>query len=90
MQIRQMQYTFKSVISYDEGETLHDVTVGYDYTPAERNYPHEPDYAEEFEVFVFDGKGEDITSDVLQDDYKTLEDEAKDHFKQVLQDANEY
>ena len=90
MQIRQMDYTFESAVSFDEGETTVPVTVGYDYTPEELNYPHAPDYAEEFEVFVFDATGKDITLDVPEEDYQLLVEEAKADFKQVIEDANEY
>ena len=90
MKASQMQYTFESVVSFDDGETVQDVTVGYDYTPEERNYPHAPDYAEEFEVFVFDAQGMDITATVPEDEYKRLEEEAKDDFRQVVEDANAY
>lgn len=90
MQANQMQYTFESVVSFDEGETTVPVTVGYDYTPEERNYPHEPDYAEEFEVFVFDANGVDITATVPEEDYEMLEEEAKADFRQVVEDANAY
>jgi hypothetical protein len=90
MQANQMQYTFESVVSFDDGETVQDVTVGYDYTPEERNYPHAPDYAEEFEVFVFDVQGMDITATIPEDEYERLEEEAKDDFRQVVEDANAY
>jgi len=90
MKINQLDYTFDSAVSFDNGETTQDVTVGYDYTPAELNYPHAPDYAEEFEVFVFDATGKDITLDVPEEDYQLLVEEAKADFKQVLEDANAY
>ena len=90
MKASQMQYTFESVVSFDDGETVQDVTVGYDYTPEERNYPHAPDYAEEFEVFVFDAQGMDITATIPEDEYERLEEEAKDDFRQVVEDANAY
>jgi len=90
MQANQMQYTFESVVSFDEGETTVPVTVGYDYTPEERNYPHAPDYAEEFEVFVFDANGVDITATIPEEDYQLLEEEAKADFRQVVEDANAY
>ena len=90
MQANQMQYTFESVVSFDEGETTVPVTVGYDYTPEERNYPHAPDYAEEFEVFVFDANGVDITAIVPEEDYEMLEEEAKTDFRQMVEDANAY
>ena len=90
MQIRQMDYTFESAVSFDEGETTVPVTVGYDYTPEELNYPHAPDYAEEFEVFVFDAQGVDITAKVSEEDMEYLIEEAKADFKQVVEDANAY
>lgn len=90
MQANQMQYTFESVVSFDEGETTVLVTVGYDYTPEERNYPHAPDYAEEFEVFVFDANGVDITATIPEKDYQLLEEEAKADFRQLVEDANAY
>jgi len=90
MQANQMQYTFDSAVSFDEGETIVPVTVGYDYTPEERNYPHAPDYAEEFEVFVFDANGVDITATIPEEDYQMLEEEAKADFRQVVEDANAY
>jgi peroxiredoxin len=85
-----MQYTFDSAVSFDEGETIVPVTVGYDYTPEECNYPHAPDYAEEFEVFVFDANGVDITATIPEEDYQMLEEEAKADFRQVVEDANAY
>ena len=90
MQANQMQYTFESVVSFDDGETIVPVTVGYDYTPEERNYPHAPDYAEEFEVFVFDANGVDITATIPEEDYQLLEEEAKADFRQVVEDASAY
>ena len=67
-------------MSFDDGETVEIVTVGYDYYPEEINYPHEPDYAEIFDVFVFDAQGKHITYDIPNDEYKRLMDEAKSHF----------
>jgi hypothetical protein len=90
MQARNLDHTFDNVVSYDNGETTHDVTVGYDYTPEELNYSHAPDYAEMFEVFVFDATGQDITLDVPEDEYQRLVEEAKADHKQVVADANAY
>jgi hypothetical protein len=90
MKINQLDYTFDSVVSFDNGETTQDVAVGYDYTPEELNYPHAPDYAEEFEVFVFDAKGADITAKVSEEDMEYLIEEAKADFKQMVEDANAY
>jgi hypothetical protein len=90
MKASQLQFTFDEVVSFDDGETVQDVTVGYDYTPEERNYPHAPDYAEEFEVFVFDAAGNDITSDIPADEYERLTEEAEADFRRVVEEANAY
>ena len=90
MKTTDFQYTFESVVSYDDGETTVPVTVAYDYLPEESNYPHAPDYAEDFEVFVFDATGKHITLDVPEDEYQRLVKEAKDDHKQVVADANAY
>ena len=90
MKTTDFQYTFESVVSYDEGETTVPVTVAYDYLPEEVNYPHAPDYAEEFDVFVFDAEGKDITYDIPQEETDRLMDEAKEDFRQVVEAANAY
>ena len=90
MRASTLDRTFQDVVSFDKGETVQDVTVGYDYTQAEMNYPHEPDYAECFEVFVFDDHSKDITLDVPEDEYQRLVAEAKADHRQVLADANAY
>ena len=90
MRASTLDRTFQDVVSFDKGETVQDVTVGYDYTQAEMNYPYEPDYAECFEVFVFDDYSKDITLDVPEDEYQRLVAEAKADHRQVLADANAY
>jgi hypothetical protein len=90
MKTTDFQYTFESVVSYDDGETTVPVTVAYDYLPEESNYPDAPDYAEEFDVFVFDANGKDITYDIPQEETERLVEEAKEDFKQVVADANAY
>jgi hypothetical protein len=90
MKTTDFQYTFESVVSYDEGETTVPVTVAYDYLPEELNYPHAPDYAEEFDVFVFDANGKDITYDIPQEETERLLDEAKEDFRQEVEAANAY
>lgn len=90
MRASTLDRSFQDVVSFDKGETVQDVTVGYDYTQAEMNYPHAPDYAECFEVFVFDDYSKDITLDVPEDEYQRLVAEAKADHKQVLADANAY
>jgi hypothetical protein len=90
MRASTLDRTFQDVVSFDKGETVQDVTVGYDYTQAEMNYPHAPDYAECFEVFVFDNYSKNITTDVPEDEYQRLVAEAKADHRQVLADANAY
>jgi len=89
MKSKDLQFTFNSLVSFDDGETTVPVIVGYDYTPEERNYPYEPDYAEVFEVFVFDANGNDITSTVSEEDYEILEEEAKADHAQLVVESNE-
>jgi len=74
-----LQHSFESVVSYDNGETVEVVTVGYDHLPEELNYPHGPDYKEMFDVFVF-ANDKDVTYDVPHDEYLRLTAEAKRHF----------
>lgn len=90
MRISTLDRTFQDVVSFDNGETVQDVTVGYNYIPAELNYPHAPDYAEDFEVFVFDDYSKDITVDVPQDEYQRLLEEVKADHRQMVEDANAY
>ena len=80
MQASKLQHSFENVVSFDDGETIEIVTVGYDYYPEENNFPHEPDYAEIFDVFVFDAQGKHITYDIPNDEYMRLTEEAKSHF----------
>ena len=75
-----LQHSFQDAVSFDDGETVQVVTVGYDHLPEEINYPHAPDYAEMFDVFVFDAQGKDITYDIPNEEYKRLMDEAKRDF----------
>ena len=80
MQASNLKYSFENVVSYDHGETVEVVTVGYDYYPEEINYPHDHNYAEIFDVFVFDAQSKHITYDIPQDEYKRLIEEAKQDF----------
>ena len=75
-----LQHSFQDAVSFDDGETIQVVTVGYDHLPEEINYPNAPDYAEMFDVFVFDQQGKHITYDIPQDEYNRLMQEAKSHF----------
>ena len=84
-----LQYYFDDVISYDNGETVENIKVGYDYLPAEINSPNDYDYAEMFDVFVFDTQGKHITYDIPNDEYKRLMQETKSNFAQLQKDRNE-
>ena len=82
-----LQYYFDDVVSYDNGNTVENVKVGYDYLPAESSNDY--DYAEMFDVFVFDAQGKHITYDIPQDEYNRLMQETKSHFAQIQKDRNE-
>ena len=90
MKASQFQYIFETVVSYDEGETIESVTVAYDYLPEESNFPHAPDYAEHYDVFVFDATGKDITYDIPAEETDRFLEEAKQDFAQRVADACEY
>jgi hypothetical protein len=74
-----LQHSFQDAVSFDDGETVQVVIVGYDHLPEEINYPHDHNFAEMFDVFVF-ANDKDITYDIPNDEYKRLMDEAKRHF----------
>jgi len=74
-----LQHNFQDVVSYDNGETVEVVTVGYDHLPEELNYPDGPDYKEMFDVFVF-ANDKDVTYDIPSEEYDRLFKEAKRHF----------
>ena len=84
-----LHYYFDDVVSYDNGETIENVKVGYDYYNAEDNHPYDYDSAEIFDVFVFDEQGNHITYDIPQDEYKRIMDAAKADFAQIQKDRNE-
>ncbi len=84
-----LQYYFDDVVSFDDGETVENIKVGYDYLPAQHNNPYDYDYAEMFDVFVFDAQGKHITYDIPNDEYKRLMQEAKSNFAQIQKDRNE-
>lgn len=89
MKSTDLQFTFESGVSFDGGENFEFVTVGYDYFPEENNYPHEPDYAEVYDVFVFDDQGKDVTYDIPEIEYQNLCDEAKADHAQLVAESNE-
>jgi hypothetical protein len=75
-----LQHRFQDAVSFDDGETIEVVTVGYDHLPEKINYPHDHNFAEMFDVFVFDANEKDITYDIPNDEYKRLMEEAKKDF----------
>jgi len=90
MKSSQFKYTFDSVVSFDDGETVQPVTVAYDYFPEERNYPDAPDEPEFYDVFVFDASGNDITYDIAPEETNRFLEEAKEDFAQVVADFSAY
>ena len=84
-----LQYYFDDVVSYDNGNTVENVKVGYDYYPSKDNFPHDYDSAEIYDVFVFDEQGNHITYDIPQDEYKRLMQEVKSNFAQLQKEQNE-
>ena len=87
--ISDFRYNFDNVVSFDNGETVQDVTVAFDYYPAETNHPHDGDSAEVYETFIFDAKGEDITFDVPTDEFARLSEETKQEHQRLIKEANE-
>ena len=88
--ISDFAHNYKNVVSFDDGETVQDVTVAYDYYPAEINLPHDRNSAEVFDMFIFDAKGEDITFDVPTDEAVRLLEETKQEQKRLIAESNEY
>jgi hypothetical protein len=87
--ISDFRYNFNNVVSFDNGETVQDVTVAFDYYPAEINFPHDRDSAEVYEVFIFDAEGKDITFDVPTDEFARLSEETKQEHQRLIKEANE-
>ena len=84
-----LHYYFDNVVSYDNGETIENVKVGYDYYPAEDNYPHEPDSAEIYDVSVYNLKGDDISYDLPLSEFEHIMSETKIHHARMLKEQNE-
>jgi 5,10-methenyltetrahydromethanopterin hydrogenase len=82
--ISQFAYNFQEVVSFDDGETVQDVTVAYDYLP------EEDQYAEVYDVFIFDAQGNNISYDVPNDEFARLVAEAKRDFANVIADNYAY
>ena len=84
MKSTDFQHTFENVVSFDDGETVENVTVAYDYLPEEDGY------AEVYDLFIFDATGADITYDVPQAEYQRLLEETKADHQRLVAEANEY
>ena len=88
--ISDFAHNYKNVVSFDDGETVQDVTVAYDYYPEENNYPHDHSSAEVYEIFIFDAQGKDITFDVPTDEFARLSEETKQEQQRLIAESNEY
>ena len=84
-----LQHHFDEFVTYDDGITLEKVRVGYDYYPPETNYPYDHDYAEIFDVFVYDQRGDDITYDLSKENSDHIMQEVKTHHARILKEQNE-
>ena len=84
-----LHYHFEEFVSYDDGETLEKVIVGYDYYPAEINLPHDHNSAEIYDVFVFNLKGDDISCDLPLAEFQHIMSETKIHHARMLKEQNE-
>lgn len=84
-----LRYYFDEYVTYDDGETLDKVKVGYDYYPPERNYPYDHDTKEIYDVFVYDQTGNDITYDLDKENTDYLMSEVKIHHARMLKEQNE-
>jgi hypothetical protein len=84
-----LHYYFDDVVSYDNGTTLENVKVGYDYYPPEINMPHDHNLAEIYDVFVFNLKGDNISCDLPLSEFEHIVSEAKIHHARMLKEQNE-
>lgn len=84
MKTTDFQHNFENVVFFDDGETVETVTVAYDYLP------EEDQYAEVYDLFIFDATGKDITYDVPQAEYQRLLEETKADHKRLVAESNEY
>jgi hypothetical protein len=84
-----LHYYFDDVVSYDNGTTLENVKVGYDYYPPEINMPHDYNSAEIYDVFVFNLKGDDISCDLPLSEFQHIMSETKIHHARMLKEKNE-
>jgi hypothetical protein len=64
--------------------TIDFVTVEYEFVPGDPDVGLYDDY----DVFVFDENGKDITYDIAKSEYTKLMDEARDHHLQQIIEHN--
>ena len=88
--ISDFRFNFENVVSFDDGETVQDVTVAFDYYPAEINFPHDRNAAEIYDMFVFNAKGENITYDIPKAEGVRLLEETKQEHQRLVTESNEY
>ena len=84
MKTTDFQHNFENVVSFDDGETVEVVTVAYDYLP------EDDQYAEVYDLFVFDANGKDITYDIPRDETDRLLEETKIDHQRLVAESNEY
>jgi hypothetical protein len=84
-----LRYYFDEYVTYDDGETLDKVRVGYDYYPPEFNLPHDHNTAEIYDVFIYDQTGNDITYDLDKENSDHIMSEVKIHHARMLKEQNE-
>ena len=84
-----LRYHFDEYVTYDDGETLDKVRVGYDYYSAEFNYPYDHDFKEIYDVFVYDQTGNNITYDLDKENSDHIMSEVKIHHARMLKEQNE-
>jgi hypothetical protein len=84
-----LRYHFDQYVTYDEGSTFDKVIVGYDYYPPEINMPHDHNFKEIYDVFVYNIKGDDITCDLPASEFEHIMSETKIHHVRMLKEQNE-
>ena len=84
-----LRYFFDEYVTYDDGETLDKVRVGYDYYPPEINMPHDHNTAEIYDVFIYNQRGDDITYDLDKENSDHIMSEVKIHHARMLKEQNE-
>ena len=84
-----LRYYFDEYVTYDDGETLDKVRVGYDYYPPEFNLPYDHNTKEIYDVFVYDQTGNDITYDLDKENSDHIMSEVKIHHARMLKEQNE-